>query len=44
MELWHAWACPYCMRVRIALDEKGIAYRERVWAERGRAPGAHSSR
>lgn len=29
MELWHAWACPYCMRVRIALAEKGIPYRER---------------
>ncbi|HEX9049672.1 MAG TPA: glutathione S-transferase family protein [Anaeromyxobacter sp.] len=29
MELWHAWVCPYCMRVRIALAEKGIAYDER---------------
>src|SRR5512138_501877 len=29
MELWHAWACPYCMRVRIALAEKGLAYTER---------------
>lgn len=29
MELWHAWACPYCMRVRIALAEKGIPYRSR---------------
>ncbi|HET8540845.1 MAG TPA: glutathione S-transferase family protein [Anaeromyxobacter sp.] len=29
MELWHAWVCPYCMRVRIALAEKGLAYRER---------------
>lgn len=29
MELWHAWTCPYCMRVRIALAEKQVAYRER---------------
>ncbi len=29
MELWHAWACPYCMRVRIALAEKGLPYRSR---------------
>ncbi len=29
MELWHAWVCPYCMRVRIALAEKRLAYRER---------------
>jgi len=29
MELWHAWACPYCMRVRGALAEKGIPYRSR---------------
>lgn len=29
MELWHAWPCPYCMRVRIALAEKGLAYDER---------------
>ena len=29
MELWHAWACPYCMRVRAALAEKGIPYRSR---------------
>jgi glutathione S-transferase len=29
MELWHAWACPYCMRVRIALAEKGLACDER---------------
>ena len=29
MELWHAWACPYCMRVRVALAEKGIPYRSR---------------
>jgi len=29
MELWHAWGCPYCMRVRIALAEKGVAYEER---------------
>jgi glutathione S-transferase len=30
MELWHAWACPYCMRVRAALAEKGIPYEGRV--------------
>jgi glutathione S-transferase len=29
MELWHAWACPYCMRVRAAIAEKGIPYRSR---------------
>ena len=29
MELWHAWTCPYCMRVRAALAEKGIPYRPR---------------
>jgi glutathione S-transferase len=29
MELWHAWTCPYCMRVRAALAEKGIPYRSR---------------
>src|SRR5512138_1691327 len=29
MELWHAWICPYCMRVRIALAEKRLPYRER---------------
>ena len=29
MELWHAWACPYCMRVRGALAEKGVPYRSR---------------
>ena len=29
MELWHAWICPYCIRVRIALAEKGIPYEER---------------
>jgi glutathione S-transferase len=29
MELWHAWVCPYCMRVRIALAEKQLPYRER---------------
>jgi glutathione S-transferase len=29
MELWHAWACPYCMRVRAALAEKGIPHRAR---------------
>lgn len=26
MELWHAWSCPYCMRVRAALAEKGIPW------------------
>jgi glutathione S-transferase len=26
MELWHAWACPYCARVRVALAEKGLAW------------------
>jgi glutathione S-transferase len=30
MELWHAWVCPYCMRVRIALAEKQLPYRERA--------------
>lgn len=29
MELWNAWTCPYCMRVRAALDEKGVPYRTR---------------
>jgi glutathione S-transferase len=29
MELWNAVACPYCMRVRAALAEKGIPYRSR---------------
>jgi glutathione S-transferase len=29
VELWHAWACPYCMRVRVALAEKGVPYRGR---------------
>jgi len=29
LELWHAWTCPYCMRVRVALAEKGLAYEER---------------
>lgn len=29
MELWHAWSCPYCMRVRIALAEKGLEYASR---------------
>lgn len=29
VELWHAWACPYCMRVRAALAEKGVPYRGR---------------
>jgi len=26
MELWHAWNCPYCMRVRAALEEKGVPW------------------
>ncbi len=29
MELWHAWTCPYCMRVRVALAEKGLRYDEK---------------
>jgi glutathione S-transferase len=29
MELWHAWTCPYCVKVRIALAEKGLRYDER---------------
>jgi glutathione S-transferase len=29
MELWHAWTCPDCMRVRAALAEKGIAWEGR---------------
>jgi len=29
MELWHAWSCPFCIRVRIALAEKGLPYTER---------------
>ena len=29
LELWHAWSCPYCMRVRAALAEKGIPFRSR---------------
>ncbi len=29
LTLWHAWACPYCQRVRIALDEKGLSYQSR---------------
>jgi glutathione S-transferase len=29
MTLWHAWTCPYCQRVRIALAEKGIAHERR---------------
>jgi glutathione S-transferase len=27
MDLWHAWNCPYCMRVRAALAEKKVPYR-----------------
>jgi glutathione S-transferase len=30
MELWHAYPCPYCQRVRIGLAEKGLRYDERV--------------
>jgi stringent starvation protein A len=26
MELWHAWACPFSARVRVALAEKGVAW------------------
>jgi glutathione S-transferase len=29
MELWNTWECPYCMRVRAALAEKGVPYRSR---------------
>ncbi len=29
MELWHAWPCPYCARVRVALAEKGLAWKGR---------------
>ena len=29
MDLWNAWNCPYCMRVRAALAEKGVPYRTR---------------
>jgi glutathione S-transferase len=38
LELWHAWACPYCMRVRGALAEKGIPYRSREIELASRAP------
>ena len=38
MELWHAWACPYCMRVRIALAEKGIPYRSRELESSSKPP------
>jgi RNA polymerase-associated protein len=30
MELWHAWTCPYCQRVRIALAEKRLQVEEHV--------------
>jgi len=29
LTLWHAWACPYCQRTRIQLDEKGLAWESR---------------
>jgi glutathione S-transferase len=29
VDLWSAWSCPYCMRVRAALAEKGVPYRTR---------------
>ena len=29
LTLWHAWTCPYCMRVRIALEEKGVPHADR---------------
>jgi len=29
MDLWNAWECPYCMRVRAALAETGVPYRSR---------------
>ncbi len=38
MELWHAWVCPYCMRVRIGLAEKGLAYSEREIDLAGKPP------
>jgi glutathione S-transferase len=38
MELWHAWACPDCMRVRAALVEKGVPYRAREVAPGERLP------
>jgi glutathione S-transferase len=30
VELWHAWSCPYCQRVRIALAEKDLRVEEHV--------------
>lgn len=38
MELWHSWACPYCMRVRIAFAEKGIPYRSRELGSSSKPP------
>lgn len=38
MELWQVWGCPYCMRVRIALAEKGIPYRSRELESSARPP------
>jgi len=29
VELWHAWPCPYCARVRVALAEKGLEWKGR---------------
>ncbi|WP_242340218.1 MULTISPECIES: glutathione S-transferase family protein [Anaeromyxobacter] len=29
LTLWHAWACPYCQRTRIQLDEMGLAWESR---------------
>lgn len=29
MLLWSAWSCPYCMRVRIGLEEKGLLWETR---------------
>jgi len=29
MLLWSAWNCPYCMRVRIGLEEKGLLWETR---------------
>jgi len=29
MLLWSTWSCPYCMRVRIGLEEKGLLWETR---------------
>ncbi len=38
MDLWHAWECPYCMRVRATLVEKGVPWRSRE-IDLGQKPG-----